>query len=303
MLWVLLLALAPNARPQATAKPQPTNPALASKIDSLFHTVFTTNDDKQDAAARTEVRQIYARHGLLSIAEVGDSDSYKFSVLLEGDTLPLDQRSSALARIKAAAARNQVPGDAAAFYAAHMRLEVVKRQAETTPPTNPALRDEIERLLESDQAVRQRQGFDRRKMMAVDAEHAAPLRAILEKYGVPTYAMVGPKAAADFVLMLQHQAPQLRRQALPGLKANVETGQADPQSYAMMYDKAQRDLGKAQWYGEAMECKPGETMHLAPLADPRHVDERRASIGLLRLGIYSRLLTELMPQFCPPAKP
>src|SRR5262249_13063665 len=76
------------------------------------------------------------------------------------------------------------------------------------------------------------------------------LMAMFDKYGVPTYAMVGTEAASQFVTMIQHQSSAFRRKVLPKLKANVDAGQGDQGAFAMVYDRSRRDAGKKQRYGE-----------------------------------------------------
>ena len=66
--------------------------------------------------------------------------------------------------------------------------------------------------------------------------------------------MVGVQAAKDFVIMVQHQPPEFRLAVLPKLKANVDAGQADPGTFAMVYDRTQRDQGKDQLYEATGVC-------------------------------------------------
>jgi DNA-binding phage protein len=285
-----------------TAAGPPSDPALANKIKTLLHTVLTTADEKKAEVVRDDVRQIFRSRGLPTIAEVGNEPAYDF-VLLASLGQPLDFQSEALPAIRKAAKLKTVPSDAAVFYQARYRLEKAKEQARKSAPTNPDLRDEIERLYKIDQAVRQQAGFNAKEMRETDKHNAAPLQAILRKYGVPTYAMVGVQAAKDFVIMAQHQTAKFRQEILPKLRANVDAGQADPDSYALVYDRAQRDDGKKQLYGTQLECKAGETMHEAPIEDKAHVDQRRAELGLMRVKLYARLTAEAMPQFCAPAAP
>lgn len=275
--------------------------ALGPRIERLFHTIVTTDDPKEEAAARTEVKQIYAARGLPAINEVGDEASYEFVALLASEELPIALRTEILSKVDDAWARHAIPPDAAAYYEARLRIEKAKKLAAAHPPTNPGLRDEIEQLSKVDQAVRQQSGFDAEKMAETDKRDAAPLQAILDKYGVPTYDMVGEQAAGDFVVMIQHQPPQFRQQVLPKLKANVDAGQADPGSYAKVYDRSQRDVGKKQLYGEQLECNAGEKMHEAPVEDEAGLNQRRAELGLIRAELYERIAAEMMPQFCPPA--
>jgi len=201
-------------------------------------------------------------------------------------------------KIKQAAVQKALPEDAAVFFEANFRLQRAKADAKTRPPANTVLAGEIERLVQADQAVRQRDGFDFQKMIETDARLAGPVREIFARYGVPTFEMVGPKAASGFVVMVQHQSAEFRAQVLPQLKAAVDAGQSDPALYAMVYDRAQRDLGKDQVYGETLECRTGENLHEAPILDEAHVNQRRAELGLVRLELYAKLAIENSPQLC-----
>ena len=135
-------------------------------------------------------------------------------------------------------------------------------------------------------------------MVEADRDLEAPLAAILDRHGVPTYAMVGADAASQFVTMIQHQPPAFRQKALPKLKANVDAGQADAGSYAMVYDRSQRDEGRNQLYGSNLECRDAEELHESPLDDEAHVNERRARMGLMRMELYARLVVEISPRMC-----
>jgi len=300
----LIVAILMQSSATAAPAPQaPADPTLASKIESLFHTITTTSDDSADAAAKKEVSSIYASHGFPTVAEVGDEPSYEFIVLLNGNNISSGERAKILPKVQAAASRGDVPADAATFFAARLRFEHIKELAAAHPPSNPKLRDEIDRMYAEDQAVRQKEGFDAAKMQETDRKNSPALEAILEKFGVPTFSMVGPEAAGEFVLMIQHQPAEFRARVLPQLKANVDKGEADPDSFAKVYDRSQYDLGKPQLYGEQLVCNAGEKLHEAPIEDAAHVNDRRAQLGLIRAEIWTRLAAELMPQFCPPAAP
>ena len=123
----------------------------------------------------------------------------------------------------------------------------------------------------------------------VDRELYGPLERIFAQYGAPTYALVGPAAASQFLFMIQHQPPEFRRKVLPKLKSNVDAGQGDAEVYAMMYDRAATDAGRPQRYGENFVC---DTQHPnprpAPIEDEARVDERRAGIGRVRLALQTR---------------
>jgi hypothetical protein len=211
----------------------------------------------------------------------------------------MNARIKALASAKAALARGSLPADTVAFCAARLKLDRLQARARRQAPSNPALRATIQQLFTKDQAVRQPDGFDREKMMQTDREREAPLAAILDRYGVPTYAMVGVDGAGQFATMIQHQPPEFRRKALPKLKANVDAGQADAGNYTKMYDRALRDEGRNQLYGEQLECNDANPeLREAPIDDEAHVNERRAALGLMRMELYARLVVEVSPQYC-----
>jgi len=299
LLFILLFLF--SLQPQSSANGVE-DPALSAKIEGLFQTVLTTDDESEEALAIAQAKSIYTEQGLSTVSEIGDLPAYEFVVLLASEKLSLEFRTQVLAKVKGAAARRDIPSDAATFYETRLRLDKVKEEAKTHPPTKPDLRDELDRMFKSDQAVRQQEGFDPDKMAEIDHQNSAPLQAILDKFGVPTFLMVGSQAAGEFVTMIQHQPAQFRQQVLPQLKASVAAGQADPQSYALVYDRSQRDVGKNQLYGENLECKAGEKLHEAPIEDESHVNQRRAELGLIRMELYVRLVQKTMPQLCTPTE-
>ena len=274
---------------------------LAERIQQWFHLVVTTDDEKRKEAAETEAKEIFTKRGLPTAAAVGDEAAYKF-VFLTCTAGPKAFQSRVLRKALEGAKRHEIPADASSYCAAHVHQEKVKAQANKHAPAIPALREQIEQLFKTDQAVRGKAGFELDKMLQADREHAAVLEAIFLKYGVPTYRMVGPRAAAEFVTMVQHQSPEFRGKVLPKLKANVDAGQADPGSYAMVFDRLQTDAGRKQMFGENLTCdQEHPKLHTGPIEDEDHVNQRRAAIGLMRLELYATLVVEMSPNLCPAA--
>lgn len=301
MILILLLALSSFNQSASSPLPKPGDAALTASIERLFHDMVTTDDPEKNKLLRSELKKLYSTHGLPSVSEVGDEAAYKFVVLLATGDGSSASSTDISRKVKDAAAGGEIPMDAARFFDARMRIEKSKEAARQLSPKNPELRDEIERLYKEDQAVREQAGFDVAKMTAMDLRNAQPLQAMLDKFGVPTYSLVGPTAAGHFVIMIQHQPPEFRERVLPSLKANVDAGQADPDGFAKVYDRSQRDLGRKQYYGEDMVCAAGESLHSSPIEDAAHVNQRRAELGLLRIEVLVPMAREAMPQFCPPA--
>lgn len=55
--------------------------ALAAKIHQLLHVDLTTDDERQEAAAEVEAKEIFRKGGLPVIAAVGDETAYEFVLL------------------------------------------------------------------------------------------------------------------------------------------------------------------------------------------------------------------------------
>jgi hypothetical protein len=228
---------------------------------------------------------------------VGDAAAYGF-VLLNMLGQPPEFRRQFFTRMQEAATPGGLPQDALAFAEARRRQTEIEERYSAHSPSHPELRDQISRLLKDDQAVRQKEGFDLEKMAQADRRTARPLKAIFDRYGVPTYDMVGVQAAKDFVVMVQHQPPAFRGAVLPKLKVNVDAGQAEPGSYATVYDRTQRDQGENQLYGQQLECATGKSLEVAPMDDATKVNARRAEFGLMRLELYARIVRLNSPDVC-----
>ena len=290
---LFLIALAPAASCQARGAVAP-DPALSGRIERLVDTFLTSEDEVVKASARAEAREIFEREGIPAQARVGDSAAYGFVVVnMLGQ--PQDVRARFFKTLQQPEVRADVPADAIAFATARRRQTDIEERYKARTPSDPALRDQIARLIKEDQAVRQTEGFDVEKMAAADGRTAGPLKAIFDQHGVPTYDMAGVQAAKDFVILVQHMSPEFRRAVLPKLKDNVDAGQADPGIYALVYDRTQRDQGRNQLYGQQLECTKAGVIDVAPLDDAASVNTRRADLGLMRLELYTKVIRLTSP--------
>ena len=294
---LLLTALAPLGGCKAQETHDARDTALADDIDRLVETFLTSEDQAKEASALSEARVIFEREGVPTIATVGDTAAYGFVIVnMLGQSPPF--RAEFLASVRKAASRHELPQDAVAFAEAPLRQTTLEERFKDQVPSRPALRDEISRLFKNDQAVREKKGFDLEKMKEVDGRTARPLKAMFDRYGVPTYEMVGVQATKAFVVMVQHQSAEFRQAVLPTLKAAIDAGQADPADYAMVYDRSQRDQGQSQLYGAQLECTSGHMLSEAPINDEATVNTRRAELGLIRVELYARLVRLFSPDMC-----
>ena len=269
--------------------------SLAAHVREITPQRLLTEDSSKEAAIDKDIRDIYSKRGLLSASDVGDEAAYDFVFLLMAQSRAF--QTEVLRRLDQPGGDRGLPPDAVTFFRTRYRLDGVKAESTNKPVMDPALRDTIEKLYEADQAVRQEKGFDAKRLADTDRMHAEQLQTILKEHGVPTFSMVGPEAAGHFILMIQHQSAQMRELVLPLLRASVDAGQADPESYALVYDLSQVDRGKDQRFGERLVCSAGQLQE-APIEDKDHVNQRRAEIGLMRVELYSYLVAQTMPQMC-----
>ena len=130
---------------------------------------------------------------------MGDAAAYGFVLVNMLGQAP-EYQVQFIAKVRDAATRHELPEDAVTFAEARLRQTQIEERYKSKTPSNPALRDQISRLYEGDQTVRAMESFDAKKMEAVDRRTARPLEAIFDRYGVPTYDMVGVEAAKNFVV-------------------------------------------------------------------------------------------------------
>lgn len=160
--------------------------------------------------------------------------------------------------------------------------------AHAAPPTHPALRDELLKMGEQDQAVRHatdQEGM--RKWIEVDAANQVRLKQIVDQYGWPTFAMVGEEAAKDAWLLAQHadsdKAFQLKVLAL--MEPLVQQQQASAKDYAYLYDRTHYP----QRYGTQGTCVSRTEWQPFEIEDIAHVEERRRALKMPPLAAYVKM--------------
>lgn len=271
-------------------KKQAANQKLAAEIDDLL--LKDIRAQTPNAAIHARVREIFAEHGVPSDELVGNEAAEEYVALLSGEPLPFLQ--TVLPKIKQAAEAGKISQDSYIYLKAAIRRKEI-RQKFTGPPANPELQAEIERLIKADQGVRPigHRKWDLKKMEATDRADGIRVRAILAKYGLPTFALVGPEAAEDFATVIQHQPLSLEKEVLPKMKAKAEEGQISSESYAKLLDRVDSYSHQPQTYGENFVCTPDGKAKPSAIADPQNVDRRRAELGLVPLAVYAKALGDL----------
>lgn len=150
-----------------------------------------------------------------------------------------------------------------------------------------AIAAELLAMAEADQAMRT--GASKDKSLwdtLIDQKNTARLKAIVAAIGWPTVSKVGTQASHSAWLLVQHATaePAFMKQCLQ-LMRDAKEGDVAPANMAYLEDRLLTMAGKPQLYGTQFRTIDGITEPF-PIADPDHVDERRAHAGLGSLAKY-----------------
>jgi hypothetical protein len=135
----------------------------------------------------------------------------------------------------------------------------------------------------------------------IDRRNMTRLEEIIKQQGWPGKSLVGEEASKAAFLILQHSDLQHQEKYLPLLKEAAKKGEARPADVAMLEDRILIRRGKKQVYGTQIHsgADTGGKLVLDPIEDEEHVDERRASVGLMPLKEY---LKHFGMEYKPPVK-
>jgi hypothetical protein len=170
---------------------------------------------------------------------------------------------------------------------------------------NPALRRELLKRLEEDQAIRNeliRKGVEHpdksilARMRVIDTSNTKRLTVIVRRYGWPGPELVGRDGTEAAFLLVQHADLTFQKEMLPLVEKAYRSGKLSGQSYALLLDRVLVSEGKPQVYGtqaKRIEEWKGREPMLEPIQDEVNVDKRRAEVGMSPLSEYRELLKRL----------
>lgn len=162
-------------------------------------------------------------------------------------------------------------------------------------PTLSALRAELMRLGSLDQEARREpaggfQGGDEKafvkRMSDTDAYTLPRVKAIFDRYGIPSPMQVGRSGTHAAFLLIQHAVnePGLMRGAVAQAKQLTDRGQLPGIDYALLSDRVDCVLDhRPQQFGTQGSRDP-KSYWYCPIADPEHVNQRRAALHMAPLA-------------------
>jgi hypothetical protein len=172
------------------------------------------------------------------------------------------------------------------------RVELIKRNG---PGTDAALRDELTKMVASDQEARGAgtgHPMYTAKTAAVDVQLTTELKGIVARHGWPTIAMVGFDASNGAMTILTHTKDHVwQRSMLPKLEKLAGEGKIDGSALATVVDKELVSEGRPQRYGTQFKFVEGNSkIAMIAVEDPAGLDARRAMVFLMPINEYEQML-------------
>lgn len=154
-----------------------------------------------------------------------------------------------------------------------------------------ALQTELKRMCDEDQAARLAKPISDSKIDQIDRKNYPELLHIYQHYGLPHISQVGPDAAGEFWLLVQHQDGHVnfQNQVLQDMKRAADKGEASKTNYAYLYDRVMVNEKKPQHWGTQISCKSGKPV-LDRVDNPAGLEQRRQKLQLMPLDKYLEML-------------
>lgn len=185
-------------------------------------------------------------------------------------------------------------------------LSVLAAVAQTQPILYPELSKTLDSLAYVDQwpmqqLFRQLPDSAGRDLVQVQQDnftrHQPLLERIMRQVGYPGVAQVGEQSAHNFWLLVQHADayPDFQRQVLKSMLPEVKRHNASPVDYAYLTDRVAINAGQPEEYGTQVVYEGPGLGKAVPksLRDPKHVDKRRAAIGMEPLQQYLDRMSDM----------
>ena len=191
--------------------------------------------------------------------------------------------SALLLCVLAASARAQCPEpDTTAKWARVLRAWQSEKGLQWS---NDSLRRQLLEAERADQAERAQIGQRAndstyvRTLIRADSARALWLESVMRTIGLPTKKLVGPRGSDAALLIAQHNGWLLP--SVLELARKAGPGQTSPALVALMEDRLRVQRGQRQVYGSQFTLMPNGVYTFEPVEDVAHLEERRASAGLV----------------------
>ncbi|MDB5266578.1 MAG: hypothetical protein JWN89_393 [Parcubacteria group bacterium] len=166
---------------------------------------------------------------------------------------------------------------------------------EETPKVmlNPEIASELETMVKVDQDMREKNLVDDEYWdNEIDKRNTERLKEIVVEIGWPTTSKVGAIGVRNAWLLIQHadHDKDFQKKCLELMKAESPE-EVDRKHVAYLEDRIRVSEHGLQVYGTQFRDRDGN-FRPEPIEDEKHVDERRAEIGLEPIEQYTREIRE-----------
>ncbi|HET9990282.1 MAG TPA: DUF6624 domain-containing protein [Kofleriaceae bacterium] len=274
---------APPAPPPLPSAPPATEASAQAAYDAK-HYADCAAQLAQLAAARTGDKAAELRWSEASCEALGGQADAAFAALDRGLAAGLHQRS------EIEKDPDLAPLHADQRWAGFVAKLVTAETAFLGSIAEPKLREELHRLVATDQAARMGMIKDRdnkellAKVEDSDRASTARMHEIVAAYGWPGKKLVGKDGAHDAWLLLQHADRDLafQKQCLALMQPLLASEDVAAIDVAYLDDRVAVAEHRPQTYGTQF----GPDREPQPMVDPANVDARRKAIGLGTMAEY-----------------
>ena len=131
------------------------------------------------------------------------------------------------------------------------------------------------------------------------------LDALITRSHWPTTSLVGTDGVQAAWLIAQHAdaLPEVQQRALAAIKLALASGEGRAIDMAYLEDRIRKADGKPQVYATQVEYDSHGDATIPPVDDPTHLDERRASVGMMPMVKYLAQMNAVNAQLRQMPKP
>jgi len=171
-------------------------------------------------------------------------------------------------------------------------LPVASRK-KLSPEEIQSIRAEVARRFTSEQELLKRTPQPRDEIKKVQQENLAYLTGMIKDVGWPDASRFGAKTSVNVVIMAKHTHDlRLMLTLLPYAKKDLKDA-GDGQTFAVLYDATQLELGRKQLYGTQVAKDEQGRGCILPLQDSKEAASRRLmNMGLPDLDEYLKVVSQ-----------
>jgi len=150
--------------------------------------------------------------------------------------------------------------------------------------------DSLSIMVKNDISVRREAWSEERdkKMHIVDSVNTMKLIYLIQKYGFPTWRLVGGTASDQAWIIAQHSDKQFIAKFIKSYRTAVKENNANKRYLALMEDRVRMNDRCPQLYGTQLSGFSEENMGFYPIGNIKDIDYRRRSVGLKPIKEYAK---------------